>query len=75
VRLRFEISKFALLVLLSIAIVSNTLGQDISTKEAGISVTVAQQLKLSPKKVRLTLPIKVETRKSDTILKTLQNHS
>ncbi|MCY2984892.1 MAG: SIMPL domain-containing protein [Planctomycetota bacterium] len=46
----------------------------ISAKSSGITVTVSQPVKITASKLRLLLPIRVETRDGASVLKTLKNH-
>ena len=40
----------------------------------GLSVSATSEAKVMPSKVRLSLPVRVETRESETLLKTLKGH-
>ena len=66
--------RFSSLLFISLIAAQNAQAQDRTSKSPGISVTVSQQVKITPSKLRLLLPIRVETRDASSILKTMLNH-
>jgi uncharacterized protein YggE len=57
-----------------LAIAQTLFAQQVMPLTSGLSVTVSHEAKLAPKKVRLLLPVRVESRESETVLKTLKGH-
>lgn len=58
----------------SISLAQATVAQQVIPIASGLSVTASYEAKLIPGKVRLSLPVRVETRESETLLKTLKSH-
>ena len=58
----------------SLMAISFSTAQESSLRSSGITVTVSQQTKLSANKVRLLLPVRVETRDALKVLKVLKSH-
>ncbi len=67
-------SKFVFLLISTFLHIRDSEAQQPSPNPAGLSVTASHEIKLDPIKVRLVLPVRVETRESDSILKTLKVH-
>jgi hypothetical protein len=62
------------LLIVSLMATQYSKAQEASDKSSGITVTVSQQVKINASKLRLLLPIRVETRDGSSVLKTMKNH-
>ncbi len=61
-------------LLIGLIATQNAQAQDASKNSSGISVAVSQQVKITANKLRLMLPIRVETRDEASVLKTMKKH-
>ena len=61
-------------LLIGLIATQNAQAQEASKNSSGISVAVSQQVKITANKLRLLLPIRVETRDEASVLKTMKKH-
>ena len=66
--------RLSCLLIISLIATKNSRAQDASAKSSGITVTVSQQVKITASKLRLLLPMRVETRDGTSVLKAMKNH-